>query len=59
MNSCDTCKNAIFDPILGEYKCKVRKRYVDIWIDASECTDYAKGKPAMSKVEYDVDDDEN
>ena len=58
MNTCDTCTNAIFDPILGEYKCKKKQRYVRDYID-SECEDHEKGKPAMSKVEYDLDDDEN
>ena len=57
MIKCDTCKSAIFDPVMGEYKCEKKKRYVQESID-SDCKDYANGEPAMSKVDYDLEDDD-
>lgn len=47
---CETCKNAIFDPVWGEYKCRVRHQRIykppmDI------CEWYDKGEPTESKEE--------
>lgn len=52
MQNCTTCANAVFDPLWGEYKCKVRKTTVYILLDSTECRDYKNGTPEKSKEEY-------
>ena len=46
--TCKTCKNAIFDPVWGEYKCSVLQRRVRSE-PVTNCRFYKKGKPAISK----------
>lgn len=48
--TCKTCKNAIFDPVWGEYKCSVLQRRVRSE-PVTNCRFYKKGKPAISKEE--------
>lgn len=49
MKSCKTCKNAIFDPLWGLYKCGVLKRTM-INPDAKElCRHYKEGTSTDSK----------
>lgn len=52
MSNCKNCENAVFDPLWGEYKCKVRKTTVYILLEPSECPSYKAGTPAISKEEY-------
>ena len=41
-SNCYHCKNAIFDEVFGEYKCRIRKRYI-YDVDANTgCKDYKK-----------------
>lgn len=49
IQNCTTCENAIFDELWGEYKCKVRQTTIPILLDSTECSDYKKGTPEMSK----------
>ena len=44
---CKTCKHAIFDPLMGEYKCIVDQTYV--YRETLFCEDYKEGKPVESK----------
>ena len=53
----ETCTNAIFDPIWGEYKCRVLERRIRSRYDCMECKDYKEGKPERSKVEYEVEEE--
>lgn len=58
MQTCETCGNAIFDSIWGQYKCGKRKRTVNIVMDADECKYYKKGEPKPS-AESKLYDEEN
>ena len=42
METCVNCKHAIFDEILGEYKCAVKKRYVQVMMTKYTCKDFKK-----------------
>lgn len=48
MENCKNCEHAVFDPLWGEYKCKVRKTRIYILLDSSECSDYTKKKEKES-----------
>ena len=58
---CFTCKEAVFDPQWGEYKCKVCQRIM--YMIPADCSGYkplAKGeKVVISKesVTYDMDEE--
>ena len=48
MNHCKTCKNAIFDPLWGDFKCEIHK--VIIHPDQKlDCEHYKEGTPKKSK----------
>lgn len=51
MDNCANCEHAIFDETWGEYKCEVFERRVYILLDSSECPEYKKGQPKVSKAE--------
>lgn len=44
---CKDCANAIYDPLMGEYKCIVDQTYV--YRETVFCEDYKPGKPVESK----------
>lgn len=44
---CKTCKHAIYDPLMGEYKCAVEMHYV--YEETVYCENYAQGRPIESK----------
>lgn len=46
--NCQTCSHAIFDPIWGEYKCEVKKRYIKNDAESLTCRDHKKGTPKQS-----------
>ena len=48
---CKDCANAIWDPLMGEYKCVVSHTYV--YGANEDCEDYKKGKPVESKMAKD------
>lgn len=51
--SCKNCKNAIFEPVWGEYKCgKDGVRVRNMIYAASHCKSYEKGEPSISKREW-------
>lgn len=59
MGNCKTCKNAIFDEIWADYKCKVKHRVIYNPNDMNHCIDYTKGEPKISednKYEKEVDE---
>lgn len=41
-SNCYTCKNAIFDEQWGEYKCRLRKKYIYNVESNTGCKDYKK-----------------
>jgi hypothetical protein len=47
--TCKTCKHAIFDPLLGDYKCSKMRRYVTDDEFRNGCDEYVKGTPTDSK----------
>ena len=49
MHNCSNCKFALFDEKWGEYKCKKLELFVYNIEMMSDCSSYAKGKPAASK----------
>lgn len=49
MENCKTCKNAIFDEIWGDYKCKVNHLVIYNAQDVEGCVYYKKGEPKISK----------
>lgn len=42
MIKCETCSNAIFDSLFGEYKCALKQ--IKIYKDF-DCKDYKNGEP--------------
>lgn len=44
MLKCENCVNAIFDPHMGEYKCKVRQHIIYEAIHCARCTDFKEKK---------------
>lgn len=59
MENCKTCKNAIFDEIWGDFKCKHSHLVVYNPEDVNGCVHYEKGKPKISennKYEREVDE---
>ena len=42
MNNCETCNNAIFDHVWGEYKCKVTQHRIYEPMENIDCSDYKK-----------------
>lgn len=51
---CDNCKNAVFDEMFGEWKCRVYQRQIVEMngIDSAfemDCMDFHNGKPGLSK----------
>lgn len=59
MSNCSNCKNAVFDRLWGDYKCKARDGItIYILLDEKECGYFAKGTPSISKEEYLVEDEE-
>ena len=44
---CSTCKHAIFDAQLGEFKCSINQV---TYTNLSLCGDYKSGKPQESKA---------
>lgn len=42
MIKCETCSNAIFDSLFGEYKCTLKQ--IKIYKDF-DCKDYKNGEP--------------
>lgn len=49
MGNCETCLNAIFNELWGEYKCKVYQHTVYFPEELTGCKDYKKGTPSISK----------
>lgn len=49
MNNCETCANALFDPLWGEYRCSVTKRKATDEEVKNGCNQYKNGKPGVSK----------
>lgn len=52
INSYKTCENAIFDPLLGEYKCQARNVYIYDTDKCADCPHYKKGEPKETKEPY-------
>lgn len=51
MVDCKNCKHAIFDELWGEYKCKIKERYIYYTrVEAIDCAHYEK-KPVEKKEE--------
>ena len=49
-NTCNTCKNAVFDAFWGEHKCKEKKHVIFAGPGKDEpCPSYSKGEPEESK----------
>lgn len=48
---CETCANAIFNEIWGEYFCPIRDRIIYPDNAAINCEDHKKGEPRISKKE--------
>jgi hypothetical protein len=51
MENCSNCKNALFDEIWGEYKCKIDKRhhYFDGQAVGAKCSYHEKGTPGIAR----------
>ena len=49
MSKCNTCKNALFNPVWGEYKCSKTGLVVHDISKKEGCKDYKQGEPGMSK----------
>lgn len=51
MDNCSNCKNALFDEIWGEYKCKIdkRKHYFDGQAVGAKCSYHKKGTPGIAR----------
>lgn len=48
MTKCGTCKNAIFNELWGEYKCKARGTTAPRdYKERNRCELYGKGKPKI------------
>lgn len=45
MGDYTTCVNALFDPVWGEYKCKVYESYIYRCDYCKDCPHYHKSKP--------------
>lgn len=50
MDKCSECMHAVFDPLWGEYKCKVLKTVAPGPSGVIACKDYKKGKPEKTKA---------
>ena len=48
MIDCKNCNNAIFDPVFGEYKCRISERVNQNTILVA-CSHYEAGTPETSK----------
>lgn len=48
MANCNTCGNAIFDELWGDFKCSVYKHTVYSYRH-EDCKDYKEGTPKPSK----------
>lgn len=46
VKDCTTCKNAIFCPSWGEYKCRERKEWIPNTDEGAYCGLYSKGTPS-------------
>lgn len=46
---CKTCKHAIFEELMGEYKCSKTKLHTSIPSAVVQCKNYVTGKPTKSK----------
>lgn len=56
--SCTICAYAIFDSLLGEFKCSKKERYcTEDEINNNACDLYNPGKPSTSKERRDYEDD--
>jgi len=44
---CQNCKNALFNELWGEYKCKLKQIVINILEDL--CPDFVEGTPEVSK----------
>ena len=55
--SCRDCTHAIFDTVLGEFKCDVKKRFVTVFFDVLDCDNYSlnKGELKISKDTHEED----
>lgn len=51
MCECKNCKHGIFDPVWGEYKCRVRQHRIYKKPSIDICELYEKGTPTESKDE--------
>lgn len=52
MKNCETCANAIFDEVWGEYKCIVLGHVIDDLDEIVDCSAHKKGKPKISEMEW-------
>lgn len=48
MDNCQHCKNALFNPLWGDYKCKLDGLY-RYGEQTMPCADFKKGTPGTSK----------
>ena len=49
MAKCNTCKNALYNPIWGEHKCSKTGLCVYDIDKKEDCEKYEQGEPGMSK----------
>lgn len=50
-SKCSECSNALFDPIWGEWKCKVTENFV--YYPVFNCENYKEGTPDKSMISED------
>lgn len=51
MDNCTNCKNALFDEIWGEYKCKIdkKKHSLEGQLAGARCGYHKKGTPGIAQ----------